>query len=123
MLVQAWWNFEGMQNLGFLFGIAPTLRRIYPDRDDFRAAAYRHLGYFNTNPYLSGYVMGIIAGLEEERSELPESGCAAAEKKIATVKKMLGSSVAAMGDIFFWGSLRPTCAATGLFLWITLFLF
>ena len=30
-LLQGSWNFERMQALGYCFGIAPAIRRLYPD--------------------------------------------------------------------------------------------
>ena len=32
--IQDSWNYERQMNMGFLFGIAPTLDRLYPDEKD-----------------------------------------------------------------------------------------
>ncbi|MFC1678845.1 PTS system mannose/fructose/sorbose family transporter subunit IID [Elusimicrobiota bacterium] len=120
LFVQAWWNFEGMQNIGFLFGLEPLLRGTYASREDYRDAAYRHLGFFNTNPYMAGFVLGAVGSMEERRAALPEEERASFERRIESVKKTASSVVAAMGDSFFWGALRPACAAAGILLAVVL---
>ena len=32
--IQASWNYERQMNMGFLYGIAPTLDELYPDEND-----------------------------------------------------------------------------------------
>ena len=45
------WNYERMQNLGFLYTILPTLKKIYKDKkEDMSVAMSRHLEFFNTHP-------------------------------------------------------------------------
>lgn len=36
--IQASWNYERQMNMGFLYGIAPTLDELYPRRERPRAA-------------------------------------------------------------------------------------
>ncbi|MEW6042584.1 MAG: PTS system mannose/fructose/sorbose family transporter subunit IID, partial [Elusimicrobiota bacterium] len=33
-LLQSVWNFERMQNVGFLFTVLPSLKKIYPDKKE-----------------------------------------------------------------------------------------
>ena len=120
LLIQGCWSYEGMQNLGFLYGIDPWLRRIYPDPEDYRQAAFRHLEFFNTQPYMAGFALGVIGGFEERRARLPEEQRRAMEGQIVRMKKALGSSLAAIGDTFFWGALKPACAALILLAWLAL---
>lgn len=121
LFLQACFNGEGMQNLGFLLGLEPLLRRAYGDGPAYREAALRHLGFFNTQPYAAGLILGAVGALEERRAGLPEGDRPAAGERIGRLKAALGSSMAAMGDSFFWGALRPATAAwsllVGLALW------
>jgi len=68
----------------------------------------RHLSYFNTNPYMGGFILGFVARLEETRAaaEDPER----VESRIETLKKAMGAALAAVGDASIWGSLQPACA-------------
>ncbi|MBI2361899.1 MAG: PTS system mannose/fructose/sorbose family transporter subunit IID, partial [Elusimicrobia bacterium] len=66
LLLQAGWNFEGMQNLGFLYAIEPGLARIHHDPEERRRAMMRHLGFFNTQPYMAGFAVGACMALEED---------------------------------------------------------
>jgi mannose/fructose/N-acetylgalactosamine-specific phosphotransferase system component IID len=100
-LMQALWSPAGMQNLGLLYGLEPQLRRLYPSERDRREAQMRHLSYFNTNPYLSGFVLGLVARLEESPND----------SRIETLKKATGAALGAVGDASVWGALQPACAA------------
>lgn len=40
------WNYERMQNLGFLYTILPVLKKLYPDKDSASPAMKRHLEFF-----------------------------------------------------------------------------
>ncbi len=102
-LVQATWNFECLQNLGFAFLSYPALRRRYPPHSDELARAYvRSLEFFNTHPYFAGLVAAAIAG--EEGGERDE------DNFLADLKRSLMSSLGSIGDAFFWATLRPLSA-------------
>jgi mannose/fructose/N-acetylgalactosamine-specific phosphotransferase system component IID len=122
LLLQACWSFEGRQNLGFLMALEPMLKHIYPDQEEYRAAAIRHMGCFNTQPYAAGCVLGVTAGMESQRAQMPEAERKAYEKKIQSMKTSLSTAVAAVGDTFFWGSLKPACAAWTILIWLVLWL-
>lgn len=98
----------------------PCLKRTYEDRDEYRAAVIRHLGYFNTNPYLAGIVLGAVAKLEERRARLSVEERKGFDKKIDQMKMSLSAAMAAIGDSFFWGALKPACAASAILLWLFL---
>ena len=102
-LVQASWNFERLQNLGFAFLIYPALCRRYPPHSDELARAYvRNLEFFNTHPYFAGLVAAAIAG--EEGGEGDE------DSFLSDLKRSLMSSLGSVGDAFFWAVLRPLSA-------------
>lgn len=108
LLLQASWNREGMQNLGFAFAIAPALRELYPEGPARTAAFRRHLAFFNTHPYAAAAILGGIVSVEERVA------AGEAPPELATqYKQALGPPFAALGDAFFWGALRPTAALAG----------
>lgn len=105
LFVQSSWNFAGMQNLGFFFCIWPALvRRTLPAAELARIGV-RHLRAFNTHPYFAGLVAATVAA-EEERGE--------AEAAIDRLKVSLMCALGAVGDEFFWATLRPFAAVAAL---------
>ena len=115
-LLQATWNFERQQGLGWAWALAPALRRLYPDRATRLARLAEHTAYFNTQPTLASLALGAVARLEAQRAE---SGTPDMEG-LARIKNVLGSTLAALGDRLFWFSLRPFAAVLGVtlvFVW------
>ena len=43
--IQDSWNYERQMNMGFLYGIAPTIDRLYPDENDPEQVAKRKEAY------------------------------------------------------------------------------
>ncbi|HRY30755.1 MAG TPA: PTS system mannose/fructose/sorbose family transporter subunit IID [Elusimicrobiota bacterium] len=111
--IQTLWNFQRMQNLGWLFSLWPALRRFYrpPQR---RGVALEHLDYFNTHPYLANLVLGVVAGMEEGAA----AGSVRREQIMATKKTMSGP-LAALGDTVFWATLRPLAGVLAVALGLT----
>lgn len=107
--LQASWNFEGLQSLGFLYAMAPALRRLYSG-EALRAAFARHLEYFNTHPFLASSVLGTALALEEKRPGAQVEPLDAEE-----FKGMVMAPYAAMGDALFWGGVRPLAAGVAVF--------
>jgi PTS system mannose-specific IID component len=105
LFLQAAWNPQGMQNLGFAYAMAPALRALYPDRALRAQAVSRHLEFFNCHPYLAAAIVGAALHVEEQvaRGELPP-------EKVTQLKKALGPPFAAIGDGFYWLALRPGAA-------------
>lgn len=101
---------ERMQGPGFAFALLPVLERLYPARRDLARAIRRHLAYFATHPVLTGYVLGAAARWEERRA----NGDAVTDESIDTWKRALASPLAAMGDPFFWVTLRPLAGLVGI---------
>jgi mannose/fructose/N-acetylgalactosamine-specific phosphotransferase system component IID len=108
-LLQACWNYEGMQNVGFAYCMLPALRSLYDGRpDELLRALRRHLEFFNTHPAMAGVILGASVRLEE-RIE----GGGADPRAIGTFKVGLMGSLGAIGDAFFWGSLKPMASVAG----------
>lgn len=117
LLLQGGWNFERMQNLGFWFLTAPALDRAWPDGPLRQAAHLRHLEYFNTHPFMAGFCSAAVGRMETELAAAPKARRPELEAAMRQMKAVLASSCAALGDSFFWGTLRPACAALAMASW------
>lgn len=104
--LQAVWNFERMQNLGFLYILAPVLNKLYPEKEKRIQSYKRHLEFFNTHPYFANALVGIVARLEEEMA----LGKEVKPEQISTVKMSMGGAFGGIGDSLFWGTWRPFTA-------------
>ncbi|BAG13920.1 PTS system mannose/fructose/sorbose family transporter subunit IID [Candidatus Endomicrobiellum trichonymphae] len=115
--IQALWNYERMQNIGFLFILKPFLYKIYLNKDKRKKALLRHTEYFNTHPYMANLIIAIIANLEQKMAKGSSN-----EKvsDISAVKSAMEGPLAAIGDSFFGGTLRPLAALISVFMLIFL---
>lgn len=119
LLLQASWNFERLQNVGWAFCVEPALRELYPDPAARSAALRRHLEFFNTHPYMAGYVLGAALRAEEEASQAFGEERAAKAAQVSGLKLGLAGPLAAVGDTFYWATLRPAAALLGVaWLWL-----
>jgi mannose PTS system EIID component len=104
--LQAAWNPQGMQNLGLAYALYPALVKLYPERDAQIAAVRRHLAFFNTHPYVAAAIVGGVLYHEVRviRGEEPV-------ERVSVFKQALMGPLAAVGDGFFWLSLKPAVGA------------
>ncbi len=109
LYLHAVWNFERMQNVGFLYALIPVIKRLYPEKDKRIQALKRHLEFFNTHPYMASPLIGVIASMEEKMAR----GEGVREEDIIAVKSTMAGPLAAMGDSLFWAALRPFAALVG----------
>lgn len=105
--LQASWNFERMQNVGWAYSMIPALKKLYTTKEDRAEALKRHLEFFNTHPYLAAPVLGVTLTLEEEKAAGEDIDNAA----IQGVKIGMMGPLAGVGDPIFWGTLRPVLGA------------
>jgi len=101
--LQALWNFERLQNIGFLYVLYPMLKKMYPDKTKRKEVLLRHLGFFNTNPYMVTIIVAMVLNSEEKISTGKEKNL----KKPEMIKSLMAGPVAAIGDSCFWGTWRP----------------
>src|SRR5512143_4202991 len=104
-LIQASWSFDHMQSLGFAYAIQPVLRKLYPDQDEYESRLRIHMEYFNTQPYLASFILGAVARMEQDRALGRNSST-----DVSSLKRALMAPLGALGDSFFWGSLKPLAA-------------
>ncbi|WP_321369937.1 PTS system mannose/fructose/sorbose family transporter subunit IID [uncultured Desulfuromusa sp.] len=110
LLLQASWNFERLQGIGFFYSLLPGLRTLYRG-EKLLAVSRRYAGYFNTHVYLAPMVAGAVLKLEEERA----LGDVDSTLEVDDFKEMVAAPYAAIGDALFWGGLRPLAAGIALF--------
>ena len=108
--LQALWNFERMQNIGFAFSVEPLLKRSQRTRESFLRALRRHCEYFNTHPYFAPIVMGVVSQREKSAS----APASAEEPTLSVLKNSMGGAFGAIGDHVIWGTWRPFCAVMAL---------
>jgi PTS system mannose-specific IID component len=106
LFLQASWNPKGMQNLGLAYALFPALEQLYPDKAALEAAVRRHLVFFNTHPYVAAAIVGGVL-YHEQRIALGEEP----PDKVVAFKAALMGPLAALGDGFFWLSLKPAVGA------------
>ncbi len=102
--LESLWNYERMQNVGFVFTIIPFLKSLYKDKFKLAERIKAHFGFFNTHPYLANLLIAITIKKEEEYSK----GLIDSQEVIRT-KTMLGGPIAAIGDRLIWSTWRVFC--------------
>ena len=101
--LQALWNFERLQNIGFLYIMYPVFKSLYKDKEQRKQALLRHIGFFNTNPYMINIIIAMVINSETNIACGKEQNI----KKPEMIKSVMAGPVAAIGDSFFWGTWRP----------------
>ncbi len=112
LFIQANWNYERMQNIGFLTALLPALPHVTRDSREQRRIAGRHLEYFNTQPYFASFIIGNTISQERSRLEYGLPG----EEEIKKAKINMMGPFAALGDSLFWATLKPFAGLVAVFL-------
>lgn len=114
--IQDSWNYERQMNMGFLYGMVPTIDRCYPDESDpkqleAKKEAYRrHMAFYNCTPQTSAFVLGLSASMEEQYAKDPES---INPDSINAIKTSLMGPLSGIGDSFFQGTIRVIAFGLG----------
>ena len=107
--LQGSWNYERMQNGGFVYAMIPAIKKLYTTKEEQSAALKRHLEFFNTHPYVAAPVIGVTLALEEDRA----NGAEVDNSAIQGVKVGMMGPLAGVGDPVFWFTVRPILGALG----------
>lgn len=114
--IQDSWNYERQMNMGFLYGIVPTLDRAYPDESDpeqlerKKEAYRRHMAFYNCTPQTSAFVLGLSSSMEEQYAKDPAS---LNPDSINAMKTSLMGPLSGIGDSFFQGTIRVIAFGLG----------
>lgn len=109
-LLEASYNYERQQGLGFCVGMIPTIKRLYQTKEEQAKALERHMAIYNTTPHVSGIVSGVATAMEEQAATNPNFDYST----INAVKVGLMGPLAGIGDSFFWGTFRVIAAGIGI---------
>lgn len=93
LFLQCSWSFYSLQSLGFLFTTRAGL-----DRDKHERLLQNSRVFFNTHPYMAGYIIGAVLRAYEKEED-PE--------KIKNYIMVGQSAFASTGDTLFWQTIRP----------------
>jgi fructoselysine/glucoselysine PTS system EIID component len=97
LFLQATVHRRGMQNIGLMHALDAAAPRLSRNGTSLLA---RHAEYFNTNPHMAPLVVGGVLRIEEE---VESTGPAS----VSRFKQAAASALAAAGDVFFSGALKP----------------
>ena len=95
---------------GFIYSLMPAFKRFYKSDEDRTKAMVRHTTWFNMTENVSTFVMGLVAAMERENSEIEDFDVSS----INAVKASLMGPLSGVGDAVFWGVLRVIAAAVGI---------
>lgn len=107
--VDAAWNFQRHQNVGFLFMMTPALKRRWKDRDALAAAMKRYTRYVSTHPAM----IPVLGGLSLREEEALRADSSRSPKDLHRLKGLMMGPLAAMGDGLFWSTLKPLTLLLG----------
>ena len=93
---------RGMQQIGLAFVLEPALRWLYPEQAERTRAFARYAGHSNTHPFMIPLLVGILLSMEQAiaKGALPEGS-------VNSVRETLATTLSALGDSFFSGTLLP----------------
>ena len=98
---------RGMQQIGLSYVLAPALRCLYTDPVALGQAFARYAGHSNTHVFMLPAFTGLLLSMEEQIAGgvLPAS-------VLTSLRTTLATTLSALGDAFFSGSMRTFWALT-----------
>lgn len=101
------WNYERMQNLGFLYTIKPVLKDLYGDnKEELKKSVKRHIEFFNTQQSVAPFIIGVTTAFEEKDMDNKD-------ETINGIKVGLMGPLAGLGDSLIWLTLIPIAMSLG----------
>jgi len=104
--IQATFTSERMLALGYAFCLLPFLRKLGASDAEMHDILRDNLKYFNTNPYVTTWVLGAEMNLHERRLV----GKGPVTEEVERFRKRMSQALAGPGDNLFWATLRPVSA-------------
>ncbi|MHC5227816.1 PTS system mannose/fructose/sorbose family transporter subunit IID [Enterococcus sp. LJL99] len=112
--IQASWNYERQMNMGFMYGIAPIIDKLYTKEGDEagkKEAYERHMAYYNCTPQTSAFALGLTASMEEQYYNDQENFNI---ETVNAMKTSLMGPLSGVGDSFFQGTIRILAFGLGI---------
>ncbi len=99
--IQALWNYRTLLGSGLAWTLLPALREFRgAERDELNSAIGRHAEHFNAHPYLAGFAVGALAGMERDDVD---------EEVIRRFREVVRGPLGSLGDRLIWSAWLPTC--------------
>lgn len=99
-LIGAAMTTRGMQHIGVLYALDPGLQAIYPQQEALCAARQRYSEHVNTHPFMAPLFIGILLAMEKQIAM-----GAVAPGNIEAIKTTAATTLSALGDSFFSGTI------------------
>jgi len=109
-ILQAVWNFKSLLSVGFSYALVPVVKRLSRNPKEQAEMLRRYLYFFNAQPYFASFALGALARLEQDRVNGKINGTEQIEK----FKNALIGPLGAVGDLYFWGAVKPAAVLLGL---------
>ncbi|MCO7124694.1 PTS system mannose/fructose/sorbose family transporter subunit IID [Sporolactobacillus shoreicorticis] len=88
-------NYETQQGTSFGWTLAPLLRKIYPNDDEYQEALLNHFNYYNATPQMTNLVLGAVVAMEQKDG-------IKAKDTIQSFKTSIMGPLSGIGDTVFW---------------------
>jgi mannose PTS system EIID component len=108
--IQATLNRIGMQNIGALASLVPVAKWLKFTGAQWSDFVGRHLGIFNSNPFISPIGIGALARIEADAAHGDKS---AVNIMVERFQSRLATPLGSVGDSLFWSAVRPQMAILG----------
>ncbi|MCH4170325.1 MAG: PTS system mannose/fructose/sorbose family transporter subunit IID [Lactobacillus sp.] len=88
-------NYESQMGPAVAWSLAPILRKIYKNDDDYQAAMDNHFNYFNSTTVMSSMILGATTAMEAKDG-------IQAKDAVQSLKTSLMGPMAGVGDTLVW---------------------
>ena len=88
-------NYEGQMNTTVVYALAPALRKIYTNDDEYVEALNNHFKYFNAMPWLAEILLGATLAIEDNQG-------IESKDAVQALKTGLMGPISGIGDTIFW---------------------
>lgn len=106
---RTWWLYAEVQSnnvvfqgLSHMLSLMDSLRKLYPDDDDYREALKRNGQFYNTEGTIGAVVNGMTLSMEEERA----TGENVPDEVMYSMRTALMGPMAGIGDSLVWGTCK-----------------
>lgn len=92
-------SYVKQQGITYAWVMEPFLAKIYgKETDEYYEALERHYDFFNTTPFVSGFIQAITISMEMENKYAQDHGLSFDTKSISAIKTALMGPLAGLGD-------------------------
>ena len=88
-------NYESQMGPAVAWAMAPVLRKIYKDDEEYKAALNNHFNYYNSTTAMSSVILGATLAIEEKDG-------IEAKETVQSLKTSLMGPFAGVGDTLVW---------------------